>query len=77
MNGCGRGLIVENGRGQTSVEYILLVAVVVIVLFSVFSIVKERVLAGAENCVPGQKSLVCQFHRIFSDSEFRYFRLVR
>ena len=66
-----------NKRGQTAVEYILLVAVIVIILFAVFSIIKERVLAGTENCTSGQKSLICQFHRIFSDSEFRYFRLVR
>ena len=67
----------EYEKGQTAVEYILLLAVIAIVVFSVFSIIKERVLAGAENCTPGQRSLICQFHRIFSASEFRYFRLIR
>ena len=70
-------LSVKNERGQTAVEYILLIAVLLLIMLSVFSIIKQRVLAGAENCTPGQKSLVCRFHRIFSDSDFRFFRLIR
>ena len=64
-------------KGQTAVEYILLIAVMALVIFSVFSIIKEKVLAGAENCTPGQRSLICQFHKVFSKNDFRYWRLLR
>ena len=67
----------KNDKGQTAVEYILMLAVILLILLSVFSIIRERVLAGAENCTPEQKSLICRFHRIFSDDQFRFFRLIR
>ena len=64
-------------KGQTAVEYILLLAVMTLIFISVFGIIKSRVLAGADNCTPEQKSLVCYFHRLFDHGQFRYFRLVR
>ena len=64
-------------KGQTAVEYLLLLAVMIAISISVFGVIKEQVLAGANNCTPEQKSLVCQFHRVFSHGQFRYFRLVR
>lgn len=70
----------KNEKGQTSVEYILLVAAMAAVIFSIFSGLKDRILPGATPCPDADKSLGCQLSRVVNsmgstDPTFRYFRL--
>ncbi len=62
--------------GQTSVEYILLIAVVVVMINTVMQRVKEYVFAEQDNCTSESKSLVCKYERLLKQDQFRRFTLI-
>ena len=53
--------ILNKDVGQTSVEYIFLIAVIISIMFSAFQLLKEKVLADIGNCSRASTSLICQF----------------
>lgn len=62
-------------RGQTAVEYILLIAVVMVLMSVVLRQVRLWVLA--ENCGPDSRQISCQLQRVYGTKDFRTFRLIR
>ena len=75
----------HNESGQTSVEYILMLAVMVTLITSLMGIAKDRILGNVENCGAGTASLACSLQRIVNfgsnpgdtENNFRYFTLRR
>ena len=72
--------IFKNERGQTSVEYILLVGAMAAVIFSILSGLRARILPAQTPCPETDQSLGCSLSRIVesmgsTDPTFRYFRL--
>ncbi|WP_127716222.1 Flp family type IVb pilin [Halobacteriovorax sp. HLS] len=66
-----------DNKGQTSVEYVLMIAVVVTMLMSVMDIVKTSILGEAKNCAPQSKAIICTFERAFNFEDLRYFTIRR
>lgn len=64
-------------RGQVAVEYVLLLAVVTTILFSLMGQVKGYLLADQGACTASSKSVVCQFEKMLSFNSFRSFRIFR
>lgn len=69
--------LLSNKLGQTSVEYILMVAVMSTIGFSIMKIVKERILQDADKCTESSKSLVCMFQTLYDRRDFVYFTILR
>ena len=67
----------NNNKGQTSVEYVLMIAVVVTMLMSVMGIVRTAILGDTKNCTPDSKAIICSFERAFSFQDLRYFSIRR
>ena len=63
--------------GQTAVEYVLLIAVMATIAFSIMKIAKERLLADADNCTESSKSMVCMFKGLYDRRDFVYFTIMR
>lgn len=51
-------------KGQTSVEYILMVAAMIAVMSSVFGVIKER-FVGDDSCPTPQESLMCRLNSLW------------
>lgn len=73
-------IFIRGERGQTSVEYILLVAAMAAILFSILSGLRDRIVPRVTPCPDDDLSLGCQLSRIVSamgttDPSFRYFRI--
>ncbi len=69
--------MVMNQRGQTSVEYILMVAAIVAIMSSVFGIVRDR-FVGDGNCPSPDASLMCRMNALWKSEDplvFKYFPL--
>jgi hypothetical protein len=69
--------IFSNKLGQTSVEYILMIAVMSTIGFSIMKIVKERILQDADTCTETSKSLICMFQGLYDRRDFVYFTILR
>jgi uncharacterized protein (UPF0333 family) len=67
----------NNNKGQTSVEYVLMIAVVITMLMSVMDIVKTSILGDSKNCQPQSKAIICTFERAFNFQDLRYFSIRR
>ena len=71
----------KDDRGQASLEYTLLLLVIVILIFSVLGTVRGR-LVGDGVCTPGSEALVCRLQETYSGPSyfggtFEFFRLRR
>ena len=58
--------ILGKEKGQTSVEYILMLAVVALMATKVFGWVREGLLEDAGNCTRASTSLICQLEGIWT-----------
>ncbi len=66
----------NNKSGQAAVEYLLLVAAMSIIIFSLSQRVRDYFLADAQNCNASSKSLTCALQKILSREDgFRTFRM--
>ncbi|MBD66068.1 MAG: hypothetical protein CME62_12730 [Halobacteriovoraceae bacterium] len=65
----------KNEKGQTTVEYILLMAVIISIMMSVFNQLEGYFLQGP-NSIQGQFQSIFQ-NSISSNSAFKYFRIRR
>lgn len=62
-------------KGQTSVEYILMVAAMIAVMASVFGVIKDRFI-GDGNCPTPEASLMCRLNSLWkSDNpgDFKFY----
>lgn len=67
----------RNQRGQTSVEYILMIAAVVAIMSSVFGILRDRFI-GDGNCTGNPNTLMCRLNAVWDASNpgvFKYYPL--
>jgi len=64
-------------KGQTSVEYILMLVVVISIITSVFGIVKRSLLGNGTDCLSNSKSFYCQFKGIYEINDFKTFQVRR
>lgn len=64
-------------KGQVAVEYIILLAAVTSIIFTLMGQLKGYLIADQGRCTPSSKSLSCQFERALTLDGFRRFRVVR
>lgn len=67
-------------KGQTSVEYILLLAAMSVIIFSLLTGIRDRILPRVRPCPENDPTLGCKLARIVdsmgsTDPSFRFFRL--
>ena len=60
-------------KGQTAVEYILLLAVASVVSFKMGDLLKQKILGESDNCTPESNSFYCQVVSIYSGTNFKRF----
>ncbi len=63
--------------GQTSVEYSLLLLVVITLIISIMGHVRSYILANQGNCKPTSKSIACTLERLYSPDSYRFYTLFR
>ena len=64
-------------KGQTAVEYILLLAVASVVAFKMGDLLKQKILGESDNCTPESNSFYCQVISIYSGTNFKRFVIRR
>lgn len=67
----------KSEKGQTSVEYVMLIVVMVTIMTSVLQIVKSSILGDAQNCAPNSTAIICSFEKSFNVEDLRYFTIKR
>lgn len=72
----------NNEEGQTVVEYILLMFVMITIIISGMGQIQDWFLANAENCTENSKSFICKMDQTFtgqfnSYTSMRYYILRR
>lgn len=72
-----RKAIYSTQRGQTTVEYILLMIVVISIVISAMTQAQVFLLGNGESCTAQSRSVICQFERAFNFGDMRYFQLRR
>ncbi len=72
--------IVANQRGQTAVEYIFLLAVVVTIITSLLSVIKSKYLGDMSNCTgANSQKFLCKINNLMMSNEdqgrrFKYYQ---
>lgn len=78
MDICGHHLfMIKNQRGQTSIEYILMIAAVVAIMASVFGVLRERFI-GDGDCNGNPDTLMCRLNATWDASNpgvFKFYPL--
>lgn len=66
-------------KGQASVEYILMLVVIIAVISSVFAIVKKNLIGDGKGCSgpTNSKAFYCKFKDIYEIKDFKYFTVRR
>jgi len=64
-------------KGQTAVEYILLLAVASVIAFKMGDLLKQKILGESDNCTPESASFYCQVISIYSGTNFKRFVIRR
>lgn len=66
----------KSSRGQTAVEYLLLLLVISIIAFALMKKLNEKLLGDAGDCTQGGDSLICQIQALMNaEGNFKYFRI--
>ncbi|MBG08919.1 MAG: hypothetical protein CME68_09185 [Halobacteriovoraceae bacterium] len=73
----GKTLKLLSDKGQTAVEYILLLAVASVVAFKMGDLLKQKILGESDNCTPESNSFYCQVISIYSGTNFKRFVIRR
>ena len=68
--------------GQAAIEYVMLIAAMAAIIFSMLSYLKAEILGRGADCTPDDKSLGCSLQKIVdglgtSGPNFRFFVLKR
>ncbi len=74
--------IQSNEDGQTVVEYILLMFVMITVIISAMTQVQDWFIGNADNCQPDTKTFICKMDKTFngyfnSYASMRFFTIIR
>lgn len=67
--------ILSTQDGQTTVEYILLMIVVITIVISVMNQAQVFLLGNGEPCNAQSRSVICQFERAFNFGDMRYYQI--
>lgn len=62
-------------QGQTTVEYMLILVVVVGLAITFMKQVQTFVIGEADNCRPNSQSLICRFESTYNFGNLRYYPL--
>ena len=69
--------LIRGQKGQTAIEYVFMLIVVVTMMYSVMGMVKNFLVTESGECGPSDEALVCRMQRVLrSDGGFRYFKLI-
>ena len=64
-------------KGQTAVEYLLMLIVVVTLIYTFMGKVKEYFFAERGSCTESSTSFICQFEKMYNNQNFRWFVIKR
>jgi len=64
-------------KGQTAVEYLLLLLVVVSLIYTLSGRVYKYFLGDMNSCTKNSRSFVCRLYNIYNIENYRYFQLRR
>lgn len=67
----------KSSLGQTSLEYILMLIVVVVLVKSATGIIQAALLGDKGQCTDQSTSMICKFENLTNFGDFRYFILKR
>lgn len=62
-------------QGQTTIEYMLMLIVVMSLAVTFMKQVQTFVIGEADNCRPNSQSLICRFERAYDFGNLRYYPL--
>lgn len=63
-------------KGQTAVEYIVLMAIIVSIIIGLMKKVRQFLLADVNSCTPQSTQVICAWQRMFDQQNaFRYFQV--
>ena len=65
--------MIKNQKGQTSIEYVLMIAAIVAIMSSVFGLVRER-FVGDGQCVAASESLMCRLNNLWQSGDPSVFK---
>ncbi|MBT3586069.1 MAG: hypothetical protein HN509_14280 [Halobacteriovoraceae bacterium] len=65
----------EQEEGQTAIEYVLLLVVVIAMIYTLGGRLKIFMLGDKGNCTDSSKSIVCSFERRFTQEGFRTWKV--
>jgi hypothetical protein len=69
--------LLNDHSGQTTVEYILLLMVVLLITFSTMERVRAFFLPATGECRPQDRSLACAFQRLYDVDNLKFYRFPR
>lgn len=64
-------------KGQTAIEYVLLLAVIAPLIFNLMGYFKDFMVGDAGKCTSNSKSLICMVELSLSKDQFKIFTLRR
>ncbi len=71
----------KNKKGQTAVEYIILLAVIMVIMFPLLAYIRTQLAPERTPCLPNDRSIGCGVQRFISsmgaNPKFKYFTLRR
>lgn len=67
----------KNELGQVAVEYVILLAAVASIIFTLMGQLKGFLIADQGKCTSSSTSLSCQFERALTLDGFRRFRILK
>lgn len=63
-------------KGQTAVEYIVLMAIIVSIIITLMKKVREYLLADIDTCTPQSTQVICAWKNMFDQQNaFRFFQV--
>ncbi len=67
---------VTHPKGQTAIEYLLLLLVVATIAIALMKKLNEKLLGNAGDCAQGGDSLICKIQALMNaEGNFKYFRI--
>lgn len=66
----------HSNKGQTAFEYVVLMAVIVIVILGIMKKVRDYLLVDIDKCTPQSSNVVCIWKNQFDqENSFRFFKV--
>lgn len=69
--------IILDEKGQTAIEYVLLIAVMSVIIFSLMGQIQKMMLGTGGECAQDDSSIICKFKKNLDLTSFKTFTLRR